>query len=208
MLPSVILWKSLRLEVSKRKNSHGVLIFNSGWQWFQFDFSKFKYIRIKAAQYFWNTHNLNLTVFFLPCQKSLKTFSIHKPIFVSNRCDTPNKWEWHEASAVALNSICDAPWTRWQCSLFCCLSLFITPSSLDNIQKLIPLGNLCASLPRVFSRAELSLQHQAKALPGNEQHPAGSCIKVIHYTEEADFKILENVTLWKRKNKNQFPIFS
>lgn len=146
--------------------------------------------------------------FFLPCQKSLKTFSIHKPIFVSNRCDTPNKWEWHEASAVALNSICDAPWTRWQCSLFCCLSLFITPSSLDNIQKLIPLGNLCASLPRVFSRAELSLQHQAKALPGNEQHPAGSCIKVIHYTEEADFKILENVTLWKRKNKNQFPIFS
>lgn len=99
---------------------------------------------------------------FLPCQKSLKTFSIHKPIFVSNRCDTPKKWEWHKASAVALNSICDAPWTRWQCSLFCCLSLFITPSSLDNIQKPIPVGNL-------FNRAEASLQHQAKALPGNEE---------------------------------------
>lgn len=105
---------------------------------------------------------------FLPCQKSLKTFSIHKLIFVSNRRDTPNKWEWHEASAVGLNSICDAPWTRWQHSLFCCLSLFITPSSLDNIQKPIPVGNLCASLPRVFNRVEVSLQHQAKALPGNE----------------------------------------
>lgn len=144
---------------------------------------------------------------FLPCQKSLKTFSIHKPIFVSNRCDTPNKWEWHEASAVALNSICDAPWTRWQCSLFCCLSLFITPSSLESIQKPFLAGNLCASLPRVFNRAEVSLQHQAEALPGNEQHP-GSWIKVIHYREEAALKMLMNVTLWKRKNKNQVPLFS
>lgn len=104
------------------------------------------------------------------------TLHSQPPLFFPNRYDTPNKWEWHEASAVTLNSICDAPWTRWQCSLFCCLSLFITPSSLDSIQKPIPAGNLCASLPRDFNRAEVSLQHQAEALPGNEQHP-GSCIK-------------------------------
>lgn len=107
-------------------------------------FSKYKYIRIEDAQYSWNTHNLTV---FLPCQKSLKTFPIHKPIFASNRCDTPNEWERQKESALALNSICDAPWTRWQHSLFCILPFFITPLSLDNIQDLTTVGTFVLLCP-------------------------------------------------------------
>lgn len=113
----------------------------------------------------------------------------------------------HNASVVPLNSVYDASRTKCQCSLFCILfdctiaTFFTTVPSLNKIQEPITVGNVNASLPNVFNRAEVSLQHQPKALPGAEYY-AGSCIHVIHFRKMADLKILKSEILGKRKKIN------
>jgi len=84
--PKEILWKSLRLEISKRKGSHGVFITASLALNISAWFSKLLNIPELELQMLYTHEKLR-------SWQNLKMFLIHKIILASNRCDTPSKRE-------------------------------------------------------------------------------------------------------------------